>query len=222
MSKKKQDRKKGKNKSNAANIVKGRLDVTRSGMGFVIVDQLEQDVLVRPNDFNTAMHGDTVMVRIKQPSRHNGRMQGEVTEVLERKQNIFMGRLEVSKTFAFFISDSDKPMPDIFIPLESVNGAKDGDRVVVKLVHWEQDGKRPQGEVLSVMDPENNNDAAMKEILLESGFPLEFDDEALEVAALEIKKAQLIFGNESIGVIVLSICKDDPEDRLGLASLFRA
>ena len=35
-----------------------------SGMGFVIVKSLEQDILVRPNDFNTAMHGDTVLVKI--------------------------------------------------------------------------------------------------------------------------------------------------------------
>lgn len=49
-----------------------------------------------------------------------------------------------------------------------------------------------------------------------------YHEKALEVAALEIKKAQLIFGNESISIIILSICKNDPEDVLGLASLFRA
>lgn len=38
-------------------------------------------------------------------------------------------------------------------------------------------------EVVTVLDAENTNDAAMKEILLEAGFPLEFPDEALEVAA---------------------------------------
>jgi hypothetical protein len=49
-----------------------------------------------------------------------------------------------------------------------------------------------------------------------------YHEKALEVAALEIKKSQLIFGSESIGIIILSICKDDPEDNLGLANLFRA
>ncbi|HEY0356480.1 MAG TPA: hypothetical protein VGC29_09765, partial [Flavisolibacter sp.] len=49
-----------------------------------------------------------------------------------------------------------------------------------------------------------------------------YHEKALEVAALEIKKAQVLFENDSIGIIILSICKNDPEDKLGLASLFRA
>ena len=49
-----------------------------------------------------------------------------------------------------------------------------------------------------------------------------YHEKALEVAALEIRKAQIVFGNDSIGIIMLAICKDDPEDNLGLASLFRA
>jgi len=49
-----------------------------------------------------------------------------------------------------------------------------------------------------------------------------YHEKALEVAAYEIKKAQLLFGNDSIGIIILAICKDDPRDRLGMASFFRA
>jgi hypothetical protein len=49
-----------------------------------------------------------------------------------------------------------------------------------------------------------------------------YHEKALEVAAYEIQKAQLIFGNERIGIIILAICKDDPENRLGVASFFRA
>lgn len=161
--------------------VKGRLDITRSGMGFVIVPEQETDVLIRPSDFNTAMHGDTVRVKIK--NGFGRRMQGEIIEVLERKQTEFIGRLQLNKDFAFFVMDADKPMPDIYIPLQSINGAKDNDRVVARMVRWEKGDKRPVGEVVSVLDAENTNDAAMKEILLENGFPLEFPEDALEVAA---------------------------------------
>jgi hypothetical protein len=49
-----------------------------------------------------------------------------------------------------------------------------------------------------------------------------YHEKALEVAAYEIQKAQMIFGNESIGIIILAICKDDPDNRLGMASFFRA
>ena len=43
---------------------------------------------------------------------------------------------------------------------------------------------------------------------------------ALEVAAIEIKKAQTTFSSDSIGVIMLGICKEYAENKLGLASLF--
>ncbi len=159
------------------------LDITRSGMGFVKVEGMEVDIIIRPSDFNTALHGDTVSIGIKEMKSEGRRMQGIVKEVLQRKRTEFIGHLQMNKGFAFFIAAMDKPMPDIFIPLPNINNAKDNDRVVVRLLQWENDGKRPVGEVVTVLDAENSNDAAMKEILLEGGFPLEFSDEALEVAA---------------------------------------
>ncbi len=168
--------------SAAGKTFRGNLEITRSGMGFVIVPELKVDILIKPNDFNTALHGDTVMVRIRNAG--NGRrMQGEVFHIVHRKRTEFIGRIQMSKEFAFFIAETEKPMPDLYIPLSSLKNAKDHDRVVVKLVKWEKDGKRPVGEVEQVLDEENSNDSAMKEILLENGFPLEFPDEALEEAA---------------------------------------
>lgn len=164
-------------------VFKGKLDITRSGMGFVTVEGMEEDFIVRPNDFNTALHGDTVRVAVRDMKGSGRRVQGVITEVLHRKRTEFIGSLQMNKGFAFFVAEMDKPMPDIYIPLSNINNAKDNDRVVVRLLQWEGDGKRPVGEVVSVLDAENSNDAAMKEILLEAGFSLEFPDEALEVAA---------------------------------------
>jgi ribonuclease R len=180
-SKKKKQREKPR--SSPGRVLKGTLDITRSGMGFVTIDGMEIDIMIRPSDFNTALHGDTVQVTVKDQRSTGRRMQGVVREVLKRKRTEFIGHLQMNKGFAFFIAEMDKPMPDIFIPLPNIHDAKDNDRVVVKLLQWENDGKRPVGEVLSIMDPENSNDAAMKEILLEAGFPLEFPDEVLEEAA---------------------------------------
>jgi ribonuclease R len=181
-SKKKKDKDKKKSKPSAPGNVKGRLDITRSGMGFVIVENADTDVIVRPSDFNTALHGDTVRVKIKGDGRGR-RMQGEVTEVIKRKQTEFMGHIEMNKNFAFFVADMEKPMPDIYIPLNKLNEAADKERVIVRMLEWEPGGKRPVGEVVSVLKQEDANDWAMKQLLMENGFPLEFDDEALEVAA---------------------------------------
>ena len=179
----KKKKEKEKQRQPSARMLKGILDITRSGMGFVTIEGMDADIIIRPSDFNTALHGDTVRVSIKETNSSGRRMQGLVKEVLSRKRTEFIGRLQMNKGFAFFVAEMDKPMPDIFIPLPNINNAKDNDRVVVRLLQWENDGKRPVGEVVNVLDAENSNDAAMKEILLEAGFPLQFPDEALEVAA---------------------------------------
>ena len=70
-------------KKSGAQLYKGTLEVTRSGMGFVIAKALERDILVRPNDFNTAMHGDSVLVRITQSKGSSGRVQGAVESALD-------------------------------------------------------------------------------------------------------------------------------------------
>jgi len=178
----KNSKKPGKKKYSSENEYKGVLEVTRSGMGFVVVEDLETDILVRPNDFNTALHGDVVRVKLN-TQREGKRQQGVISAVVERKQSEFIGRLQMNKGFAFFVADSDKKIPDIYIPEKNFNEANDGDRVVARITEWEQgSGKRPLGEVVTVLN-EDPNDVAMKEILLENGFPLEFPDEALEEAA---------------------------------------
>jgi ribonuclease R len=179
----KKHEKKTKQKGHQNDTYKGVIEVTRSGMGFVVVPDLQIDILVRPNDFNTAMHGDTVRV-VAKPQREGKRMQGAVVQVIERKQSEFIGQLQMNKGFAFFTTDKERRIPDIYIPQQNIHDAKDGDKVVVKIKEWEQgSGKRPVGEVVNILKAEDANDAAMKEILLENGFPLEFSDDVLEAAA---------------------------------------
>ncbi|HWR32438.1 MAG TPA: ribonuclease R [Chitinophagaceae bacterium] len=214
--------KKQRQKSYTPQMLKGVLDITRSGMGFVVVPGTETDILIRPGDFNTALHGDTVRVKLKSISGR--RLQGIVEDVLQRKRTEFIGHLQMNKSrpddpvgrgFAFFVADMDKPMPDIFIPLSNINNAKDNDRVVVRLLQWEKNGKRPVGEVLNVLDAENSNDAAMKEILLEAGFPLQFSDEALEVAARIpeiISAAEIKKRNDIRSILTFTIDPADAKD----------
>jgi len=166
-------------KKSGAQLYKGVLEVTRSGMGFVIAKALERDILVRPNDFNTAMHGDSVLVRITQSKGSSGRVQGAVESVVERKQTDFPGHIELGDGFAFFIPETARPMPDVYIPLNKLNGAVHGDRVIVRITDWGKN-KKPQGEILQVLDEADENDRVMKEILIENGFDIVFPEKVLE------------------------------------------
>src|SRR5580704_1564101 len=147
---------KHKNTTDSSRQFTGTLDVTRSGMGFVIVEGRDQDILIRPSDFNTALHGDTVQVKVTSHPGRSGRVQGEVTEVLQRKQLEFLGHIEISQSFAFFIAEMDKPMPDIYVPLSQLNGASHNDKVIVRITEWEHN-KKPQGTVIQIMDSSDVN-----------------------------------------------------------------
>ena len=211
----KNSKKPGKKKARNSNEYKGVLEITRSGMGFVVVNGLEEDILVRPNDFNTALHGDTVKVEVN-PARNGKRMQGSVSEVLERKQTEFVGTLEMNKGFAFVVPEGDKRMPDIFVPQNAFNGAEDKSRVVVRIKEWEKDSKkRPVGEVVNVLDKEDSNDVAMKEILLENGFPLGFTDDVMEEAARipdTIEEAEIAKRRDFREILTFTIDPIDAKD----------
>jgi ribonuclease R len=204
-------KKTGKKKQDA--LVKGVLDITRSGIGYVIAEGRSNDVLVKPNDFNKAMHGDTVRVKLKQS---NGRrIEGVVEEVVERKQTEFIGDIEVKENFAFFKPDSQKPMPDFYISTKNLNGAKNNDRVVVKLLNWQKGEKKPEGEVVTVLKAKDMNDLAMKEILIQNGFQLDFPKAVLDEADslnATIDQSELTRRKDYRNVLTFTIDPADAKD----------
>jgi len=169
-------------KSSQTKILKGRLDISRSGMGFVIVEGANTDVIVKPHNFGKAFHGDTVRVQVDKETGAGKRTEGIVIDVAERKQTDFIGTLQINKNVAFFIAGSEKPVPDFYIATEKLNGAADGSRVVARLIRWDKNDKKPQGEIITILNAKNESDMAMKEILIDAGFPLSFEDAVLKEA----------------------------------------
>ncbi|MCY7292514.1 MAG: ribonuclease R [Ferruginibacter sp.] len=172
----------GKKKATQSEILKGKLEISRSGMGFVIVEDREKDIIVKPNDFGRAFHGDTVKVQVMNPQDRSKRPEGKISSVVERKQTEFIGNISIKEKAAFFIVGGNNPMPDFHIDFSKLNGAKDGDRVVAKFLKWDKSDKKPEGEIIAVMTAENEADMAMKEIIVHAGFPLQFDDAVLKAA----------------------------------------
>ncbi len=179
----KSTKKKNKKPDAGRHIYKGKLEVTRSGMGFVKAEGLEQDIMIERGNMLTALNGDEVRVEVKGYTDNNKRVKGTVIEVLRRKQSEFAGVVEVHPNFAFLIPDSDKMSTDIFIPLNSLNGAKHGDSAMARIVEWTANTRNPVGEIVSVLTHESANEVAMQGLLVENGFPLSFPDDVLEEAA---------------------------------------
>lgn len=176
----KKSKSKSKQDASQAYLLKGNLEIARNGLGYVVIADGSGDVLVRPGNFNNALHGDTVRVKVFKENFGTGKKEGRIVEVVSRQRTEFMGTLQLSTNYAFFIPDTDKPMPDFYIPLEKLNGAANKDRVAARLVRWDKDDKKPIGEIVSILNAENINDIAMKDIIAESGFPLSFPDEVIQ------------------------------------------
>ncbi len=184
-------------------------------MGYVVVENGSGDVLVRPGDFNTALNGDVVRVKVVKENTRTGKKEGRILEVVDRKQTEFIGHLQLSTNYAFFIPDTDKPMPDLFVPLTAINGAKNKDRVVVRLVKWDKEDKKPVGEVVSIMHPEDENDAAMKELLAQAGFPLFFPEDVLEESERlpdRLDQAEIVKRKDCRDILTFTIDPVDAKD----------
>ncbi|GAA4307625.1 ribonuclease R [Compostibacter hankyongensis] len=220
MRKQKKDRNKPKAKDKKSREAPGGktytgiVDIARSGMGFVVVDGLEKDIRVHPGRLRSALDGDEVRVKIQGGGKSSGRMEGEITEVLRRSKTDFTGKLELSKEFAFLLPDKEG-IPDIYLPLDSLNGARHGDQIVVHITHWGGQGRRPSGTVTAVLDKTNLNDTAMKGILVENGFPLSFPTEVMkEVLALPetVSKAETARRKDFREVFTVTIDPVDAKD----------
>ncbi len=179
----KNSKKKSKNQDAGKRSYTGKLEIAKSGVGFVVVPGLEKDILIESDNLDTALSGDEVQVEVKGYADNNRRLKGRITQVVRRKQSEFSGRVEVHQHFAFLVPDSNKMPVDIYIPLHLLNGAKDGDHAMAKVVDWTGKAKNPVGEIVSLLTNESVNEIAMQGLLIENGFPLSFPDDVLEDAA---------------------------------------
>ena len=179
----------GKRKS-ASGTHRGQIEITRSGMGYVTVTDMEKDIIVRPQHFNTALHGDKVEVEVTK-SGSAGRLEGMITKIVSRKQTEFIGHISVQKNHTFFIPETDRPMPDLYIPADKINGAENGDKAVVRLTAWEKSKRVPEGEVVEDIQVVSTGSLGL--------------DVALGVGGLPRGRVIEIYGPESSGKTTLTL-----------------
>jgi len=135
---------------------------------YLLPDDGGEPVFIPERKTNHALLNDKVKVFLY--ARRKGQLaEGEVVEVIKRAKDTFVGILEVSDNFAFLISDNRVMTTDVFIPKSKLNGGKNGQKAVVKLLDWEPNLKNPVGEVIDVLGDKGDNTAEMHAILANSG-----------------------------------------------------
>ena len=140
---------------------------------YLIPDDGGENVFIPERKTNHALLNDKVKVFLY--AGRKGQMpEGEVVEIIKRAKDTFVGILEVSDNFAFLISDNRVMTNDIFIPKSKLNGGKNGQKAIVKLMEWEPNLKNPVGEVIDVLGDKGNNTTEMHAILAEYGLPYKY------------------------------------------------
>ncbi len=168
------------------NHVEGLIDMAQSGSAYLIVEGMDEDIFIAPRKLRNALHGDKVKVFVY--AKRNGKhLEGEVLEILHRSKTDFTGIIQLNPRVAFLIPDNKKMLHDIFIPLDQLNGAKDGDKAVARLTEWPEGAKNPMGEIIAVLGKQGDNATEMNAVLSEYGFPLEFP-KAVEEESNAIKE----------------------------------
>ena len=163
----------------------GILDVTSSGRGFVICEELEQDISIPKTGLNKAFNGDLVEVYCYKRKK-NGSLEGEIVQIIERKKTTFVGILQIDKNYAFVLTRGARMYTDFFIDKKQITTEyNDGDKVLVRFGEWPKRAESPYGTLIENFGPPGETATEMHAILSDYGLPLRFPNE-VEAAAAEI------------------------------------
>lgn len=159
----------------------GILDMASKGSGYIISSDFEEDVFISSNNINKALNGDEVEFYVYK-RRNRGKFEGEITNIIKRAKNDYVGVIQIHDNYAFVVVNGNKMYTDIFVPINKINKAEDGDVVLVSLESWEKNEDSPKGTVLKVLGKPGEHNTEIHAILAEYGLPYEFPPEVEEYA----------------------------------------
>lgn len=166
------------------NVTTGTFVRRSNGKNSVITDDDGEQIMVAERNSMHAFNGDKVKISVA--ARTPGiEAEAEVIEILEKKEQTFIGKLKVDKHFGYLLTDSKFLATDVFIPKNKLKGGVTGDKAIVRITEWPDDSKNPKGEVVDILGKAGENNAEIHAILAEFGLPYHYP-ENVDKAALKI------------------------------------
>ncbi len=194
-------------------ILEGKVSMNASGSAYLVSPDLPKDIYLHKSKTNKALHLDTVKIKVI-PGQGRS-MEGEVIEIIERFRTEFVGTMQISEKFAFFIPDSQKLSIDFFIPLSKTLGATHGQKVVARLTEWRDNAKNPNGEIVRVIGNSGEHETEMHSILEEYGLPYDFPDDVIaeaEAISEDIPQSEIDKRRDMRDVLTFTIDPHDAKD----------
>lgn len=183
-----------RNMKNFRGTLEGRIQITPRGTGYVIVEDLDDDVQVSRKETSTALPDDIVRVLIQGTNKRTNQPKGKVVDILERGKDFYVGTLKRTGAKTYIIEPDVKSAHiDFFVQPENINGAQNDDKVVFELKKWVHQKALPEAVITSVLGKTGTNDANILSILAENELKADFPpnvEQFAEDIPLEIPKSE--------------------------------
>lgn len=150
-----------------------------NGKNAVVID--DEQIMVAERNSMHALNGDKVRVMVS-AARAGRDPEAQVIEILEAKDQVFIGTLKVDKTYSALVTDSKFLAADIIIPRNKLKGGKSGDKAIARITCWKDDEMNPRGEVVDILGRKGENTAEMHAILAEFGLPYKYPENVEKAA----------------------------------------
>ncbi len=185
-----------------------------NGKNTFVSEEGGEPYLVLERNSMHAMEGDRVRVTMA-ARRKNHVREAQVTEIVQRSDKTFVGTLQTHGDIAFLLTEDRMLANDILISKNNRGGAKDGDKVVARVIEWPERAKNPVGKVVAVLGKPGDNNTEMNAILAEYGLPYEYPKN-VEAAAnkipAEIPQSEIDKREDMRGVTTFTIDPRDAKD----------
>ena len=166
-----------------AGVYVGKFIQHRKGFGFVQLDKEDvRDLYIQSKDINGAMHGDRVVAEITREASGEKRAEGKIVNIVKRNVMQIVGVFKPHEHFGFVVPKEKELRTDVYIQEKHFNGAEEDDVVVVEILQWAKDDKKPEGRIIEVLGNKDNRGIEIEYIIREHGLPLEFQQRVLDDA----------------------------------------
>lgn len=162
-------------------LITAPLKMVRNGAGNVTHQDTGETIWIEPEDLGTALPGDLVTVRLY---RRHGEFKGKVIKIMERSVRDIVGTLHTTSKFFYVVPLNPIYKKDFYV--REANGAKEGDRVVMRFTGWDNRHVAPEGEIVDVIGPADrpslDTEVVMRQFELPEEFPAKVIAEAEKVS----------------------------------------
>ncbi len=158
----------------------GQFRGTASGVGFVIPAQAKHgsDIFIPPQSTGGALTGDTVKVYFERDQRREHRLGtmerqyvGEVIEIIARKRANFTGEIEKRDGRWIVYPDGRELTEPIVIRDAESKNVKNGDKVVIEIIEYPENGRLALGVVTKVLGEAGEPDVETQAVIAAYSLP---------------------------------------------------